>query len=238
MKKLFTPGLFALFIGLALTGFYFIHAGLPIYLRAPTSLALAPVAFVDGACYALGLPGIYGKPLPIFLVNLAVGIGLVGILRVFIQKSRLLGKPRRKGKRPIAVTVTAWAIFILFLVRLYQVFEPLAETGVFENGFRGPLFAGLWVTQLGGAIFTSAAYALLSLSGIVVLVGFLRMQRWSWVVLMVWTCISLTITLIDYFYAEPNYIVLASDTIIAFALNQADVQRIFRIRTDPGERLD
>jgi hypothetical protein len=31
---------------------------------------------------------------------------------------------------------------------------------------------------------------------------------------------------------------MASDTIIAFALNQADVQRIFRIRTDPGERLD
>jgi hypothetical protein len=72
----------------------------------------------------------------------------------------------------------------------------------------------------------------------VVLIGFLRMKRWSWIVLMVWTAVSLTTTLLDYFYQEPNYIVMASDTIIAFALNQADVQRIFRIRTDLGERLD
>ena len=88
------------------------------------------------------------------------------------------------------------------------------------------------------AVFTSAAYALLSISGIVILISFLRMKPWSWVVLMVWTFISLTITLFDYFYGEPNYIVMLSDTIIAFALNQADVRRIFRIRTDPGERLD
>lgn len=150
-----------------------------------------------------------------------------------------MDKPAKKrSKRPIAVTVIAWAIFILFLVRLYQVFKPLAATGMFEAGLHGPLFAGIRFTEMGGAVFTSVAYALLSFSGIVVLIGFLRMQRWSWIVLMAWTCISLTITLIDYFYSEPNYIVMASDTIIAFALNQADVQRIFRIRTDPGERLD
>jgi len=57
-------------------------------------------------------------------------------------------------------------------------------------------------------------------------------------VLMVWTGISLIITLLDYFYGEANYIIMASDTIVAFALNQANVQRIFGIRTDPGERLD
>jgi hypothetical protein len=144
----------------------------------------------------------------------------------------------KRRKRPIAVTVIAWAIFILFLVRLYQVFEPLVAAGIFENGFSGPLFKGVRFTSQGWALFNSGIYAFLSLSGIVVLIGFLRMHRWSWIVLMVWTAISLTITLLDYFYHQPNYIVMASDTIIAFALNQADVQRIFRIRMDPGERLD
>ena len=145
---------------------------------------------------------------------------------------------RNRKKRPIAVTVIAWAIFILFLVRLYQVFEPLVEMGFFEEGLHDPLFAHFWFTPQGSALFISAAYAILSLSGIIVWIGFLRMKRWSWIVLMVWTAISLTITLLDYFYQQPNYIVMASDTIIAFALNQADVQRIFGIRTDPGERLD
>lgn len=145
---------------------------------------------------------------------------------------------RNRKKRPIAVTLIAWAIFILFLVRLSQAIEPLFEAGIFENGLREPLFEGFQFTTQGWALFNSAAYAFLSMSGLIVLIAFLRMKRWSWIVLMVWTAISLTITLLDYFYDQPNYIVMASDTFIALALNQADVQRIFRIRTDPGERLD
>jgi hypothetical protein len=147
-------------------------------------------------------------------------------------------KPRQRRKRPVAVTIVAWTILVMFFVRLFQVFEPLVETGVFEKGITEPMFSGFWFTPLGIALLTSLTYAVLSLSGIVVLIGFLRMKKWSWVVLMVWTGISLVITLFDYFYSEANYIIMASDTIVAFALNQADVQRIFGIRTDPGERLD
>jgi hypothetical protein len=147
-------------------------------------------------------------------------------------------KPRQRRKRPLAVTIVAWTILVMFFVRLYQVFEPLVLTGVFEHGITKRLFEGGWPTEFGIAMLTSAAYAMLSLTGIIVLIGFLRMKKWSWVVLMAWTAISLTITLFDYFYSEANYIIMASDTIVAFALNQADVQRIFGIRTDPGERLD
>ena len=30
-------------------------------------------------------------------------------------------------KRPIAVTIVAWGIVVLFLIRLYQVFQPLSQ---------------------------------------------------------------------------------------------------------------
>ncbi len=145
---------------------------------------------------------------------------------------------KKRVKRPIAISIIAWAIVVLFVVRLYQVFEPLVRTGVFEYGIRDPLIDGLRLTALGRAALTSVAYALLSLAGLVVLASFLRMRKWAWMVLMVWTGISLTTTLIDYFYRQPNYVVMASDVIIAFALNQSDVQRIFGIRTDQGETLD
>lgn len=103
----------------------------------------------------------------------------------------------------MAVSIIAWAIVVLFVVRLYQVFEPLAQTGVFEYGFDTPLTNGLHLTVLGRAVLTSVSYSLLSLAGLVVLVGFLRMHKWAWVVLMVWTGISLITTLIDYFYCKP-----------------------------------
>ena len=147
-------------------------------------------------------------------------------------------KPKKKRvKRPPAVTLIAWVIFILFLVRLYQVFIPLIETNVFQNGINDPLFHGIQPTALGSIIITSGTYLFLSLAGMVVLIGFLRIHRWSWVMLMAWTCMSLATSLIAYFYNHANYIVMASDTIIAFALSQADVQRVFGIRTDIGENL-
>ncbi len=62
-----------------LTLFYFVHEKLPKGLRAPSSLLLAPVAMVDGLCYAAGIPGIYGRLVPIFLVNAAFVAVLGGI---------------------------------------------------------------------------------------------------------------------------------------------------------------
>ena len=140
-----------------------------------------------------------------------------------------------KKKRPAAVTVVAWGIAVLFVVRLYQVFQPLVPLHVLEEGLRRPLFAGFHITPFGDAVLVSASYLLQVLVGIVVLIGFLRVQRWAWVILMVWTGFSLCITLIDYFYGKPNYVVMASDVIIALALSQSEVQRIFGIRMDADE---
>lgn len=144
--------------------------------------------------------------------------------------------PHRKKvwtrKRPIAVTIVACGIVVLFLVRLLQVFEPLIEMEILRVGLTGPLTHGLRITPLGLAVLTSAVYLLASLIGIVVLIGFLRLRRWAWVMLMAWTGGSLAISLIQYFYSNPNYLVMASNAIIALALNQVEVQRIFQIRIE------
>ena len=142
-----------------------------------------------------------------------------------------------RKKRPIAVTVISVAIVILFLIRLYQVYEPLILNDFFRNGITGPLLSVWQLTPLGSSLFTSATYLVLSLAGIFVLVGFLRLRRWSWVLLMTWTGVSLIISLVDYFYSNPNYAVMASNVIIAFALNIPDVQRIYGIRRDDGSSI-
>ncbi len=141
------------------------------------------------------------------------------------------------SKRPIAVTIVAWGIVVLFLVRLFQVFEPLIRMDIIGHGINlnGPLFVGMRLTPLGLTIVTSAVYMALSLVGVIVLIGFLRLRQWAWVVLMAWTGFSLAISLFNYFYTHANYLVMGSNTIIALALNQADVRSIFRIRTVPVE---
>ena len=146
-------------------------------------------------------------------------------------------KKSDKKKRPIAVTVIAVAIVVLFLIRLYQFFEPLIRNGIFKSGITAPLFIGWKLTAFGNTLLSSAAYLVLSLAGIIVLIGFLSLRRWSWVLLMVWTCASLIISLVDFFYRHTNYVVMTSNVIIAFALNMNEVQRIFGIRREDDPDL-
>jgi hypothetical protein len=142
----------------------------------------------------------------------------------------------RKTKQPIAVTVIASGIVVLFLIRLYQVIAPLVRAGVFLGGIRAPLFEDWRLTGLGSALLSSAVYLLLSIAGIVVLIGFLRLRPWAWVLLMAWTGISLSISLVEYFYRHaPNYAVMAANAVIAFALNTGDVRRIFGIGRNENE---
>jgi len=146
-------------------------------------------------------------------------------------------KKSDKKKRPIAVSVIAVAIVVLFLIRLVQVFTPLISENVFNNGITGPFFTGWRLTEMGNTLLSSASYLILSVAGIVTLIGFLRLRRWSWVLLMTWTGVSLLISLADYFYSHANYVVMASNVIIAFALNITDVQRMFGVRRDDGSNL-
>jgi hypothetical protein len=144
-------------------------------------------------------------------------------------------RKKKWAKRPPAINAVALAIMLLFVIRLYQVIDPLVRSGILQHSVSGPLFTRGHLTLLGDTLFTGISYLLLSLAGLVVLVAFLRMHRWSWVVLMGWAAVSLMITLLNYFYGEPNYLVMAANIIIAISLNQADVQRIFGIRMDEGE---
>src|SRR5512137_152831 len=96
-------------------------------------------------------------------------------------------RKKTKGKkRPIAVTVISMAIVVLFIVRLYQVFRPLVEMGVFRNGLAGPFYTSAGLTESGQALLESIFYFILAFGLVIVLIGFLRMRRWSWVMLMTW----------------------------------------------------
>jgi hypothetical protein len=144
-------------------------------------------------------------------------------------------------KRPLAVTVIAAALIVLFFVRLYNALMPLVGQGLFSTGLlnRPPsafLAAGA-LTELGWVTLTSLGYLLLVVGVTLTLIGFLRLRRWSWLVLMLWTCISLAYALAQYFYGQPNYLVMASNVVIAFALSQSEIQQIFGIRAAPGEPL-
>ncbi len=142
------------------------------------------------------------------------------------------------GKRPVAVTITSVVIAVLFFIRIYQAIIPLLKQDFFLRGFSIPFFINGTLTEYGRIVIISFVYIVFAISLIVVLIGFLKMRRWTWVFLMTWVGISLIVSLTDFFYfGEPNYMIMASNVVIAFALTQSDVQKIFGIRSDDSEAI-
>lgn len=144
-------------------------------------------------------------------------------------------KSTRK-KRPIAVTIIALIAIGEFLLRLYWVARTVVEYKIWENGFPRPLWESGNLTRAGSDISLTAFRLIWLIVGLAVLIGLLRMKRWSWVTLMVWAGISLTTGLIRYFYrgtagfGPADFAVMAADVVLVFVLNQSEVQRIYGIR--------
>jgi len=124
------------------------------------------------------------------------------------------------------------------LLRIYWVVSTVVHLDLLEKGIPWPWWEAGGLTAAGAGMSVTVFRLLWVLVGIVVLVGLLRMRRWSWVLLMVWVGFSLAVGILHYFYRSGwafgpfDYVVLAADMLLAFVLNQADVQRIYGIRSD------
>ena len=150
---------------------------------------------------------------------------------------------KKRRKLPIAVTIIALLAVGEIVLRLYWVTRTALHLDVLERGLPGPLWAAGGPTETGVELGVAAFRLLWALIGIAVYIALLRMRRWSWVVLVVWVGVSLTIGILRYFYREvgnfglSDYLVMTADMVLAFALNQSDVQRIYGIRRDDAEAL-
>jgi hypothetical protein len=137
-------------------------------------------------------------------------------------------KGHRRRKRPIAVTLAGSIALIVAFFHIYhgsiqlQLVIPSSIEIVF-NSMRSILdfikFSWKPVIEL-----------FLSILALFVLLNFFRLRRWSWIALVLWVTINITVDLITYFYAIANFLSMVVNVILAFSLLQSDVQIIFGIR--------
>ncbi len=150
---------------------------------------------------------------------------------------------RKNRKRPIAGTIIVLLALAEILLRLYWVTHYVLVNRVWEAGLPAPLWQASSPTPAGLEFATSAFRLLWLIIGTGVLLGLLRMKRWSWVMLVLWASVSLSVGILHFFYRSwsaftaSDYAVMAADMILVFALNQAEIQRLYGIRRDDVEQL-
>jgi hypothetical protein len=145
---------------------------------------------------------------------------------------------RKQRKRPIAVTIIVLIALGEILLRLYWLSLYALQSRTWLIGFPGSIWDAHGPTQA-GLVFATASFRLLwLLVSLAVLIGLLAMKRWSWVTLVFWVSVSLSIGILHYFYrasyafSSSDFAVMAADMVLVFALIQSDVQRIYGIRSD------
>jgi hypothetical protein len=63
------------------------------------------------------------------------------------------------------------------------------------------------------------------------------MRRWAWVAVMVWSALGLLRQLFRVSVGDPAYLLMLLEVITIFALNQADLQKIFGVKREDNDTL-
>jgi hypothetical protein len=90
-------------------------------------------------------------------------------------------------------------------------------------------------------MLNAALVAIIVVSALVSLVagiGILRRKRWAWVALTLMLAVGLTFNLGRYYYRQPEFSIMLLYGIIALALNQGDVRRMFNIGKASDEPVE
>ena len=142
-------------------------------------------------------------------------------------------------RRPLEVSLVALIAVVAVLVYLVRGALILNNLGVLENGIPRDILLGYTLTETGSQIMIAFYYLFLSLAALVIAVGLLRMQRWSWVAFMLWAGFNMIVGLLRLLSSttKSNYLYLFLSVVVVFILNQAEVQRGFGIRREEIEEF-
>jgi len=146
----------------------------------------------------------------------------------------LTTRREKSEKLPLEVTIVVLIAVVAVLVYFLRAFFILENLGVFEKGIPIPVFQGYALTKAGVQLVIGSYYLVVSIAALVIAIGLLRMRRWSWVAFMAWAGFNMIVGLLRYFYSDSNhnYLYLFLSVVVAFILNQAEVQHVFGIRRE------
>ena len=140
----------------------------------------------------------------------------------------MIPRGRRRRKRPIAVTLAGSIALVVACFHIYHGVNQINQLLPFS--INTVFYSMNSILEFGQTSWRAIIEIFLSILALFVLLNFLRLRRWSWIALVIWVTINITVDLITYFYAKANFFSMVVNIIVAFSLLQSDVQIIFGIR--------
>jgi hypothetical protein len=130
-------------------------------------------------------------------------------------------------KRPFGVSVIIFMILVYLLVLILVVFA------VFEMGDE---IVSLWLLDYFSPELTIVVLLMVILFLLVVSLGLWRLQRWAWMLLMIWMGLAMAMDILGRINGDPSHLTMMINVIIVFYINQREVKKAFSGRTLVGEK--
>lgn len=130
---------------------------------------------------------------------------------------------RSTRKRPFGISV------IIFMMILYSLFLSLifvASLGA-NYGDDAIQLLDMKGATIGILMLQYSFFPIFIIFELVIIFGLWRLERWAWLLLMIQVGLSMLVDIWGYFHAQPTYLTMLLNVIVALYLNQQDVQRIF-----------
>lgn len=142
-----------------------------------------------------------------------------------------------KPRRPIAITLAGWILFIGALLNIIFGLLFVYASGVLSQAPNAVVIFteegdDTTLTEKGADTVQGAIDLVLGVVQLVITIGFWRMQRWAWVAAMSWQALKLLFEIASVFLGGGTLITILFASLLVFLLNQADVRRVFNIQPE------
>ena len=129
-------------------------------------------------------------------------------------------------KRPFGVSVIVFLILAYLSILTFVAFYSLKPEANIVS---------LWVLQKVSPVQSQVLLLIIIVFELAVAVGLWRLQRWAWVLLMIWQGCIMATDIWGRINGNPSYLTMLINVIIVFYINQREVKKAFTGRTLAGE---
>ncbi|MDD1751977.1 MAG: hypothetical protein LUQ38_02665 [Methanotrichaceae archaeon] len=130
-------------------------------------------------------------------------------------------------KRPFGVSVIIFMILAYVLLLVLVVFFSLKTEAT---------TASLWLVEKVSPPQSYVVLLIIILFELAIALGLWRLQRWAWMVLMIWQGLLMAMDIWGRINGNPSHLSMIINIIIVFYINQREVKKAFSGRTLVGEK--
>jgi hypothetical protein len=133
----------------------------------------------------------------------------------------------RKKTHPIAFQIVIIVVSLSLAINFFNGLCIILKNNnfiAFQNIYNLQIF-----NTCSGSYYNGLYIFLASIFALFLLVGFIKLKKWAWAAFMIWGGINLVTLLVSWYYDDPNYFGMLTNSLMVYILNLKIIKELYEI---------